>query len=764
MPDSEITTLSDGRAAGRQTGRDEERPAIAARTAAARAIRLAPAETLLLGALIALAAAVYTVYALRVAQFQNDEEQYVSLARYVAAHFPHALWQSGIYPRGPQRLDPWILAIAFAVGRGPGAYEAAHAIQCVLFASAALPVYLLARGTGMKGGWAMLAATLSIVVPWSVVSASFLAESAAYPAYAWVLYAAWTAIVRPSPIREALFLAAVVIAILCRTAMLALVPILPLAVLWQAWSWDLAALSRGARTRRLMRRFTAERPVSAAMIVLGAFAFAADRLGLLPGRGLAALAGGYGLPHVETLSATLERFRQYLARAAVGTGFLALVVALPWTVAELVGPRSRERHATAVVCVLGSAAILLSLLQAGADERYMAYLAMPIALAAAAALSSLAAARPAARTGLGLLLASGLVVALVTSSSWPALASGYDFFSYPSAVFYQRVLLTHAGTLHLPLVHPGAEALIACAIVVATAAFVLALHPTRRRAWIAALLGVALVGLCLIQTLYTMKKFTAQVGGPTSSQRSWVDRSVPAGAHVGALGLSMGDGPSYLPIWRDVEFWNTSVNLDVFFKTVGGLPLPLGSEPVQLDVARASGLLSARSSTGSARPVPRWLLVPQQGTNRLGLHGTVVAQAGYLPVVLMRLATPPRIDWSIVGTSEEGFLAAGIPATVTVYNRAALENRSPCATFSLIAPPGFAGTWPFSVTRDGRVVSRARLAAGQQVNLSVPLADLRGATTSLRVRVAGAVPFAGGAPVSARLAFFAVASCASSKP
>jgi hypothetical protein len=723
--------------------------------------RIAPVELLLVGVLVAVATTLYMVYALRVAQFQNDEEQYLSLARYVAAHFPDALFQSGIYPRGPQRLDAWIMAIPFAIGRGPDAYEIAHGLQCLMFASTAMPVFLLARRTGLTVLWGLLAATLSIVVPWAIVATSFLAESAAYPAYAWVLYATWMAVAHPSLRREALVLLAVVIAVLSRTAMLALVPLLPLAVLWHEWSWGLTDLSLGERARRLPGRIAARHPLSALMIVLGAFTLIADRLKLLPGRGLAAAAGGYGLPQLESLTATVDRFRQYLARAAVGTGFLALVVALPWTVSELLRARDRQRHQTAIICTLGVGAILLSLLAAGPDERYIAYLAVPISIAAAAALSDAAAARPARRAQAGMLAGAAVVIALITSASWPGLTNAYDFFVYPSAMFYQRALLTRGGKVHIPLIHPSAEVRIVAAVLVATLAFIMAFRVRRLARVAPAVLGLTLVGVCLTQTLYAMKKFTEQVGaaGPSADQRSWVDLHVPSGARVGALALSMGAGPFYVPIWRDIEFWNLSTTQDVYFENPGFLPLPLGSEAVQLTIQPESGLMHANLLSGRATAVPRYLLVPSQGTNSSGLHGTPIAQSSYLPVTLMRLAPPARIDWTTAGTSEEGFIASGTPAEATVYNRAAREVPHPCATFSLLPPPGFTGSWPFTVTRKRHVVSRGRLIGQRQVNLAIGLGPLTGPTTTLVTRVHSHVGGAGGATLGARLAFFTIATC-----
>ena len=185
---------------------------------------------------VALIALIYVIYALRVGNFQNDEEEYLTVARYVAAHFPGAIWLSSLFARGTQRLDPIILALPFALMRGPGAFQLAHVIQCLLFVSTAVPCFLLARRAGLARTASIFAAVLCIVVPWAVVATSYLAECLAYPVYAWVLYATWNTITRPSLRNDVLALLALVVAVFSRTAMLALLPILPLAIVWHEWT------------------------------------------------------------------------------------------------------------------------------------------------------------------------------------------------------------------------------------------------------------------------------------------------------------------------------------------------------------------------------------------------------------------------------------------------------------------------------------------------------------------------------------------------
>jgi hypothetical protein len=433
-------------------------------------------DAILLGAIVFAVTVVYSHYALRVATFQLDESLYIHQARLVAEYFPDPLFRTAIFQRGLQRLDQLLLAIPFFALRGPGAFEVDRAIQCLLFASTAIPAFLLARGAGL-GRWpGLLAALLAIVIPWAVVSTSFLTEPAAYPAYAWVLYGVWAAITRPSLPREAFALLAIALAAFSRSAMLALAPMLPLAVLWQELRWETAGSSLIARLRALPSRLWRVHPLVSGVTIIAIALYFSIRLGLWS-TALGTLTGNYGVPHLGAIQPLLERYEYFLSRSATGSGLVALAVGLPWLVLTLVRPRDGARHALAVVCLLGVLCLLLSLMPAGPDERYTAYAAIPIALMFVAGLRS--------RPGLGVLAGAVTVDLLIESVTWPALANLYDYFTYPAAVFYQRVLLGRVSTISLPLLHPSPERFVQLAVLAVALAWMLAGRRARlaRPAW-----------------------------------------------------------------------------------------------------------------------------------------------------------------------------------------------------------------------------------------------------------------------------------------
>lgn len=723
-----------------------------------------------MGALVAAVAYLSAHYGTRIGNFQNDEDQYLELARYIGHHFPGALWQSGIYPRGTQRLDPLLLAAPFTLLRGASAFFVAHIVQSILFASSAIPVFVLARRASLGRIGALFAATLAVVVPWSVVSTSLLSESAAYPAYAWTLLAIWSAARHPRPRNDALLLAALAIAALSRTAMLALAPVAALAVVWHEWGWEMRGRPWARRIRELPGRMWSRHPLLSTAVATAAVALLANELGLLPGRGLGTFTGFYGLPSVPPLSALYADDRYYLSRMVVGTGFLAAAVGLPWTLSALARPSNGKLHALASVCLFGVGATLLSLLEGGSDERYVLYGAAPIALSAAAALVAWA---RAPRIGLarafGVVLGTVAVLALIDSTTWPGLVNTYDFFTYPADMFYARVLMGHAHLAHLPIARGlDPTRLIEATILAGAVAFVV-VGASRRTARPAAIaLGVAVIALSATETVYAVKKYLATSGygiGQSPNTRSWVDAHLPSKTSAGVLALSMGGTSDYVPIWQTVEFWNSSVQFvaEVPGSGAGEVLLPLGYEVRQLTIQPKTGLFVAWNSTHTSRaPMPSYLLVPRQGTNDVGFESRLVAEDPLLPDNLVRLTQPARADWRITGTSPEGFMAPGRPATITVYDGApASSGNDRCASFDLIAPPNFSGRWPYRITQGKRTLHSGTLAAQQTVGIVLPLPSgpkAREHEETFVVHVRGQVQFVIGV-VSARVAELAIARC-----
>ena len=116
-----------------------------------------------------------------------------------------------------------LIAPLFVLGIGDVAVRMARAINAVLFASAAIPLYLLA-GFVFKGRSIprSIVAILAVFLPWIVLSSAMFTESLAYPLFLWAVYALARLYVRPSPDRDALAIVAISLATVARTQLIAL--------------------------------------------------------------------------------------------------------------------------------------------------------------------------------------------------------------------------------------------------------------------------------------------------------------------------------------------------------------------------------------------------------------------------------------------------------------------------------------------------------------------------------------------------------------
>ena len=157
----------------------------------------------------------------------TDELLYSKLAQHIAdtgsplpvLHGAHAGFLGVVYP---------ILLAPFYGALDPvAAYDAGHVVNAVLFASTAIPVFLLARRL-VPRDCALVVSFLSLAIPWAVNTATLMSEAAAYPAFAWTALALHGALVHPSPRRDVLAIGALALAFFTRPQFLVLAAVLPL--------------------------------------------------------------------------------------------------------------------------------------------------------------------------------------------------------------------------------------------------------------------------------------------------------------------------------------------------------------------------------------------------------------------------------------------------------------------------------------------------------------------------------------------------------
>ena len=708
------------------------------------------AELVFVAALIAGAACVYTVFALRVGGFEPDEWYFTELARMIAHDFPAALWRSGVYLRGIERVDQLVLAVPYALFHTPTSYEVAHALQAVLYASTALPVWLLGRAAGLGRLARGLAATLVLLAPWAILSTSFLAEPAAYPAFALgplhdlARGRATVAVGRSGGAARA-------------RARGALAHPVPRAAADPAARCALAGVaigggrgSLGSRLRALPGHLWRRHPIVTGVTALGILVLLASAAGSAAGR-----RRGEARRRLRAAAAgiVLRRARaRPLLRLARGSGHgrACAGVRARMGPAHARAPAHRPRPRARGGVHARDRGLALSLLQAGYDERYLFYGAIPIALAFAGELDTrLRESRASIGDAVAVAVGAIAVILLLESVTWPVSAQPYDYLTYTAAVFYGKVVLGKLSLVHLPLIHPSAERLVQAAIVVVALAWIATGYRQRLRRPAAITLGVAVMAICAVELYYTLHKFTtgaaAVPGGPSAQARSWVDRTVPAGTRVGQLGIGLGV-TSYAAIWRDIDFWNTSVHTAAALQSTGMPPVPLDGGGMELLISSPSGALRAVPSPAFEQTLPRYLLVPLEGTNPVEVEGTVLGHDPVLPVQLVRAREPVRLAWRIARTTAEGFLMPGLSAIATVYS-GALAGADRCASFTLLAPPAFAGRWPYMVADNGKTLASGSLTEQERRVITVPLAPIashNGRLASFTIAVHGHVLYTNG--------------------
>ena len=189
-----------------------------------------------LGGAIAVWWGIAAILGVLVAQMRDwfvmtDELLYERLALRVDrlhSPFPHV---HGTSIANLNQLYPLVLAPVLAHGPIGDAVRNAHVVGAFAMTSAAVPAYLIARRY-VRDAWAVVAALLCVVVPWTVLASFLLTSVVAYPATLWAVLAIVATLETPTRRNDVLALLAVAVAVTTRTqlAVLGLVLLLALVV------------------------------------------------------------------------------------------------------------------------------------------------------------------------------------------------------------------------------------------------------------------------------------------------------------------------------------------------------------------------------------------------------------------------------------------------------------------------------------------------------------------------------------------------------
>lgn len=690
-----------------------------------------------LALVVGLGALALWTQAVQVQQWTQDEEYFVQLARLLSENFPTALWDLPVNPfdeRGLQRLTILLLAWPLSVVNGETGFEIARALMCLAFASAAIPAYLLLRGVRLGIGWALAGAALTVIVPWSSVTGSFLSESVAYPAALWALWAAWRACVVPGAGSDLLAIAVALAAGFARTNLLVLVAVAPVAVALHT----LAGAGRGrGRLRRAAGAMWREHPVFAVLLVPGALLAVLNLAGIQPGP-LARLSGSYVTNLGEAdFGVVGPKWAGQVSRIVIGVGLVPAILGLPWIVRQLARRTSPEAGALAICGLFGFFVVLFSTMYAAPEERYL-MLAAPFLL-----LPGVVACARGEVPPWGVALGGLAVGVLVARVAWPFAGEPTKLLTDPVEAFWTRVVLSRVPEL------PGSPRS-AAGIAIVALGVVLALVTARRRVWAAvpvALLA-AVVVFQVVQTGYVVTKRAQLAGGPGSlADLTWVDRRA-GGQVVGIHAQGVANDLGYSPIWREVALWNRRVDTVV---VDGFLNLQIPRYGSRRDVA-----MDERTGRLEGARVPRLMLTTTQ-YRQTGLVADPVARATYLPVELVRLRGAPRVAYIWSGPQPDGWLTPREPeARVRVLPGAVEGVRDPCLTVTLIAPPGSGGPAHRFTLTAGDTTRRGSVPAGGDREVTVPLT---GGADGAVVRTKGASRLADDRRVTLNVAATRIGTC-----
>jgi hypothetical protein len=722
------------------------RPAEPAGARRARALR-AGWPLLALAAAAALAAVFEVRYGLAAHYFQPDELETIQVGRGFDATFFHILFEPAPWSRGPERLVGLVFALPNALfSSTPTVYRVAHVLFTLIYLSACLPVYLLARNLRLQRGQAVFPAAAAILTPWMLFGGTMLNVTLGYATAMWLAFATWRATVQPGWRGDALVLLCLVVATLARLDQALFLAAVALAVLVQVWRDAPAREGLWSRLRSCPLRLLRAHPL---LCAAGGIA-----VGALLALGAASIVGhqySQTLGVAVTFRGSLDVLARSAAELAMGTGYLPLIIALPWLAREAIRPRARETGAFAVIA-LGFFAVFVGTViysAAGSDERYVAVLAGLPPLAAALAIFRREV-RPLGVAIAGVLIARAIVTQGLYSSARP-----YDYFVAPARLFFTSVMQGQAST-HLPFNDRHIATTLLLAIAMIAVALVLL---SRRPRWLAgwgavagATLALALpVALGATAGIYVGNKFEASATFPSLSfnQLSFVDGATRRKGEAAFWDYTTPGGPSLAFEELETYFFNESMG-----ETVRLAGMPTGAT-VGPNIIVAPELRTGRLS--SSLPLPPYIVAPVRFTT-VAFQATQVAgpspALSPAPLVVERFDGAPRLAYAVLGTEDEGWIVApGHSAAIRLYP----SSRPSCFQTALEAPPSLAHPIAYAITGPG-VRRTGTLGAGATTRLL--LAQPSTSPTEVRIALRGGGSLATGVHVAAGIARLVQVACA----
>ncbi len=630
------------------------------------------------GAIVLVSAALAATFSLQIVSFEPDELGYTHLAIGIA----HSLTPITLSHGGAQKLNqlyPLLIAPLWGTFGNVTAFQLTHAWNALLMASAAIPTYLLAEEVVRVRWAAYLAAALVAVAPWLTLSTGELTEVAAFPACVWALLAMQRSLDEPSPRRDVIALAAIVIAAYGRLQLILLAPAFVIAMLVHELGYPITVRGRrreglGEGVSRIVRRHAVLSAAGAAGVLIG--------VPLLVSGKLASAAGFYGdaLTGATINSATFDLARSYLTFTALGLAVIPVALAFGFAFVTLPTPVSRRAHAFASMAIVTVCAITIQVAEISVrfngstlQERYIFYIAPLFIVGMFAAL--LATRRP----WIAALSGTVVLALLVATTHYESALSAFWYQVSPGMTSFYDLLGSALGASHGSKGAGGSGSLLLTGAIVLGIGVVLTLLVWRLNpARVLAVTGVVLVVVCSAETTHALwtvvhgNSSGAGLGSGSLRDVDWVDRAVPAGASVEQWVDNLGGLDTARVLWEGETLWNRSV---VGAYTIDGFGDPfLTTTELRLD--SRTGAITTASGAAPAR----YVALPARGFPAVPA-GVVLARSPNRKLELLRVAMPMHAAWAVSGFSPDGWLGLYRPATVRLYALRGAIGR--CATVGI---------------------------------------------------------------------------------
>jgi len=614
----------------------------------------------------------------------TDELLYERLALsvdHLHSPIPHV---HGVVVGSINQLYPLLLAAVFASRSVEQGLHFAHVLNALVMVSAAIPAYLLTLRITRSTWASVIAALLTVAVPWVVLSSFLLTEVVAYPAFLWALLAFHVTLTKPSPRNDLLASLALVVAVLARTQLVVLALALPSAIL----------IVGSLRSHRTLWAVYAV----GAVIGLGVVVTGHNVLGTY-----GSTTSGNPLP-----ADLVPAFFSHLAAVAVGLGILPFVIGGAWLV-------RRDPFA-----VLGSATVLLLTLEVSSydvrfgggivRDRYIFYIAPVFAIAFAAALS------PWRRPGWQLAVPLAVLVLGLALAPLPV----FEKFNVDTPVsVIDGYLRRELGGLSGARTFLVVVSVVAVALVVETGVLL-----GQRAALVLAVLALVLVTAETGYAFERLFRIDGTAGRPItvdpSHDLAWLDRAVgrTAGVTFFPFPTIAGDYFTDAAYWWDLEFWNASARWSAGIPgTFEWTPSTFPKQALRLD------------RLGRANFSNAGYVLQAVGDTRFHIAGTVLTNNRR--AFLVKPEQPWRADWSTTGLYDDGWTRPGATAVVHVYPYPGQKKRVlRQVQVSAFAPEGVA-------SRRFTVGSTQAVVRDNEVTVPVDVCVPRNAPGNIVVRVDG---------------------------